>query len=188
MDVASLVRDYGYPAVFVGTFLEGETILLAAAFAAHRGLLNLPWVIALAAGASFLGDQTFFWLGRRHGPALIARLPGLATPIERALGLLRRYNLPVIVSVRFLYGLRIAGPIAIGMSGVDWRRFLILNLLGAMVWAVAIGFIGYGAGSGLAYLMDDVQGKEEWILAAILLAGMLAWLARHAVRRLRRRQ
>ncbi|MDD2409055.1 MAG: hypothetical protein PHF02_09530, partial [Tepidiphilus sp.] len=66
LDFPALVSQYGYLAVFVGCFLEGETILLLASYAARRGYLD-PWLVwAVAAFAGTLGDLFFFWLGRRH--------------------------------------------------------------------------------------------------------------------------
>ena len=64
MSVTELVSHYGYIAVAVGCLLEGETVLLTAGFAAHRGMLDLPAVLAVAFVASALGDQIFFQLGR----------------------------------------------------------------------------------------------------------------------------
>ena len=57
MDFAALVHTYGYAAVFIGSFLEGETTLALGGFAAQRGHLALPWVIAVAEAGGFLGDQ-----------------------------------------------------------------------------------------------------------------------------------
>ena len=64
----SLIANYGYAAVLIGTFVEGETILVIAGFAAHRGYLSLPWVILLAFAGSLAGDQLWFYVGRRSGP------------------------------------------------------------------------------------------------------------------------
>jgi membrane protein DedA with SNARE-associated domain len=60
MAVESLIEEYGYIAVFVGAFLEGETVLVLAGFAAHRGHLDLPRVITMAMFAGWLGDQLYF--------------------------------------------------------------------------------------------------------------------------------
>src|SRR5262245_35305943 len=75
MDLASLLQGYGYSVVFVGTVLEGETILALAGLAAHRGYLALPWVIAAAAAGGFLGAQIYFFVGRFYGPRVLARFP-----------------------------------------------------------------------------------------------------------------
>ena len=69
------IENYGYFAVFIGCFFEGETVLVLAGFAAHLGYLSLPLVVATAAAAGFCGDQTFFALGRRYGAGLRQRFP-----------------------------------------------------------------------------------------------------------------
>ena len=175
-DLHSLIETYGYYAVFLGTFLEGETILVMAGFAAHRGHLSLPWVMVVAFAGSLLGDQFFFFLGRRHGAALLARFPQLrkrATTFER---LLHDYHAPLIVVVRFLYGLRIVGPIVIGMSQVPAYRFIIFNVTGAIIWAIAIAGAGYLFGHAIGLLLHDIQHYEVAALGAVALAGAIVWL------------
>lgn len=173
MSIASLVEQYGYLAVFIGTFLEGETVLLVAGFAAHRQLLKLPNVMVLAFIASALGDQFYFFLGRHHGHRLLARFPALAGQAPRVKRLLAKYDTLLILSIRFLYGLRIAGPIVMGALEVSPFRFTVLNLIGAAIWAVLIAWLGYIFGSALEWLLQDIKRIEESVLVGILLAGAL---------------
>lgn len=176
MDIAALVQSYGLWAVGVGSFLEGESVLLLAGAAAHRGLLPLPGVVAVAALASFCGDQLFFQIGRRWGPALLARFPQLAPRAAQMRALLLRHHLPVILSIRFLYGLRVAGPMAIGMSAVPWWRFALLNALGACAWAALVAGLGYGTGRLLGHALAALDADELWGLAAALACAALAGL------------
>ncbi len=184
MDLASLIQNWGYPAVFAGSLIEGETILALAAVAAHRGYLSLPWVIAVAAAGGFLGDQIYFLVGRFAGARVLAHWPALQPGAERVRQLLDRYDAPLILGVRFLYGLRTVGPIAIGMSRVHWLRFAALNLAGAIVWAALIAGIGYALGEALTRVLGDLKRVEEWVFGAILVGGLalVAWL-RHRGRR-----
>ncbi|WHZ11726.1 MAG: lipoprotein B [Burkholderiaceae bacterium] len=186
MTIADLIRNYGYLAVAAGTFLEGETILILAGAAASLGRLSLPGVIAVATMASFAGDQLYFHLGRRYGARLLARFPSLQSRTTRARALLERHHVLVILAIRFLYGLRVAGPVAIGMSDVPWLRFVALNLAGAMVWAAAIASAGYWVGQALVPLLGAIDADELWGLAGLLLCAMLWWLLRrrrHAAHR-----
>ena len=176
MNIAEWVQSYGYVAVAAGTFLEGESVLLIAGAAASRGHLSMPVVIAIAALASFLGDQLYFLVGRRYGAALLVRYPSLQLRAARVRGLLDRHHLPLILSIRFLYGLRIAGPIAIGMSSVSWPRFLLLNGLGAVLWAMLVASLGYGAGHALVHLLKAVDADELWGLSLLLILGLVWWL------------
>ncbi len=176
MAIVDWIQTYGYLAVAAGTFLEGETVLAIAGAAASRGHLWLPAVIAVATLASFAGDQFYFHLGRRYGSRLLGRFPSLQARTTRARELLEHHHTPVILSIRFLYGLRIAGPIAIGMSGVPWLRFLALNLAGAVVWASIVAGAGYGFGQAAAHLLGRIDADEVWWFVALLLCVLLWWL------------
>lgn len=180
----ALVARYGYPAILVGCFLEGETILVLGGFAAHRGLLWLPGVMLCAFLGSLASDQLFFYLGRRHGAAFVARRPRLQAGVARARTLVERYDTLLILSFRFLYGLRNVTPLALGMSGVPALKFAALNVVGAAVWAVAVGALGWFVGSAAKQLLGHLERYEVRVVAAILAVGLLAWLwRRHAQRR-----
>jgi membrane protein DedA with SNARE-associated domain len=176
MDIASLLRSYGYVAVLLGTALEGETILVLAGFAAHRGYLQLPWVILFAFLGSLAGDQTFFVIGRRKGRPFVERYPLWNARIQRAEELLRRYQMPVILGFRFLYGLRNVIPFAIGLSQISFRKFFFLNAAGALLWATVVGTAGYLFGSALEILLGDLERHELKIALSICVVGILIWL------------
>ena len=90
MDIPALIQQYGYAAVFVGSVLEGETMLVLAGLAAHRGYLSLQWVIAIAVAGAFVGDQICFLTGRFLGRTVLARWPRLEPSVARADALLAR--------------------------------------------------------------------------------------------------
>ncbi|QIK38710.1 DedA family protein [Caldichromatium japonicum] len=176
--ISHFIVSYGYLAVFAGTLLEGETILIAAGFAAHRGLLDWPLVALTATIGGALGDQLFFALGRWKGDVLIQRFPALTKHRLRVHDLLERHSVLVILIVRFLYGLRIAGPLLLGSSRVPVLRFVVLNLIGAALWAIAVSGAGYVFGLALSALINDLKRVEEIVLVAILAAGGLTWFKR----------
>lgn len=182
MDIGAWVAQYGYAFVFFGALVEGESVLLVAGWAAHRGLLDLQVLMVVAWAASTLGDQLFFYLGRRHGRALLARLPRLAARVERARPMLSRHPNAAILGVRFIYGLRTAGPVALGLMGVPRWRFALLNLLSAAVWSVLFCLLGYQFGHALHWLMSDLRALEEGLIAALLVLA-LAWASWRWLRR-----
>jgi membrane protein DedA with SNARE-associated domain len=176
MDLAALLQAYGYPLLALGCLIEGETLLVLAGFAAHEGHLDFTWVVVIAAVAGFVGDQVFFWLGRRHGAALLARFPSLAAragPVHR---LLDRWHGGVIVFVRFAYGLRIAGPVIIGTSGIAAWRFACFNAVGALLWAVVIASAGWLFGRAVETVLGEIHRFELWALGLFALVGGLLWL------------
>lgn len=176
MELSVLIAKFGYLAVLIGTVFEGETVLLLAGYSAHRGYLDFAMVVVFAWFGATLGDQLFFWIGRRHGQGLIARHPGLHARVDRALGLIERHPVAVILAMRFIWGLRAALPIAIGLSAVNWRRFFWLNLLAAALWAPLIAAIGWSFGALLARHAAGWHHYEHWLMAGVIAAAMLIHL------------
>ena len=175
MNYSSLIEHYGYFALLAGTLLEGETMLVLAGFAAFQGYLELRWVIVVALFGGFLGDQVYFWLGRKHGAWVLSHFPRLMPVVERADLLVARYHELLIVGVRFLYGFRTVGPMALGMSSVLAWRFMLFNLLGAAIWAVGIGTAGYLFGNALTLFFHDLKKIEQALLGVMLLLGFIVW-------------
>jgi len=170
-----LLNIYGYWAVLIGTFAEGETVLVLGGFAAHRGYLALPWVILAAFVGSVMGDQLFFYLGRTHSQWVLARRPLWKARIDRAHQLLERFRTLLILGFRFMYGLRTIIPFFLGMSSVSTRKFIVLDVIAAFVWAVAVGTGGYLFGNILEIILGDIKHYELPILGAIALIGVSLW-------------
>lgn len=178
LDIPGLIQSYGYFALAIGAFLEGETILIAAGLAAHNGYLNPFAVVSVAAVCGFAGDQFFFWLGRRHGAAILRRWPSINRQADRVHRLVERYDAPVIIGVRFAYGLRIAGPILIGMLKISRTRFALYNAVGAVLWAVLIAGIGWVFGRAATHVLGNVQHLEAWLLLALVSIVAISWWRR----------
>ncbi|MCP9758688.1 DedA family protein [Aquitalea sp. S1-19] len=176
--LSTLIDQYGYYALFAGTAIEGETVLLAAGFAAHRGWLSLPWVMAVAAAGGFCGDMLAFSLGRWRGQWLLARFPALARHTPRINTLLDKWHAPLIIGIRFMLGLRTAGPAIMGMSRIPFATFAFYNAIGAAIWASLFASLGYAFGSALTLLLGELKHLEEAAFIAIVCTGALLLLWR----------
>ena len=176
MTIESLIAHYGYFAVGIGTFFEGETVLVLGGFAAHQGLLELYWVIAAAFVGTLSGDQLYFYIGRIKGTQILEKRPCLKSKSEKALGLLHKYQTWFIIGFRFIYGLRTVTPFLVGASRVTPGRFLILNMIGALLWSVVFGILGYLFGTTLDIILGDLKRYELLILGLMAVAGLLIWL------------
>jgi len=188
IDVLQLAKHHGplfYPITVVWTFLEGETFVIFAGYAASLHVLNLPLLIAAAWVGSFAGDQLWFFLGRRYGQLLLQRYPSWLPGVEIALGLARRYNTIFILSFRFIYGIRNVSSFALGMSGLPWLRFLGLNFIAAGLWSLAFAGSGYFFGRASEAVLGDVAQDVGLILLALIL---LVLGAAFALRRRQRRR
>jgi membrane protein DedA with SNARE-associated domain len=187
MDIGQLIAEHGacfYLIAFLWTFLEGETFVLFAGFAAAQGLLN-PMLLFLATLlGSFSGDQTYFWIGRCFGLRLLNRFPRWRYGVESALYWLERYNTGFILSFRFIYGVRNFSSFAMGMSAVHWKRFMILNFIAASLWAASFVAVGYFLGHAFRALLGHlVRSFSLAMLVAFVALTVGVWLFHRLQRR-----
>ncbi len=179
--ILSLIGQYGFLVVFLGVMLEsvgipfpGETILLAAGFLVHQGILSPVETIAFGILGSLVGNQLGYWVGRRGGRPFILRWGRYVgvTP-ERLKGaewFFARHGGKAVFLSRFFPWLRAFAALVAGISGMHWRTFLFYNVLAGIVWATASVSIGYLFGGSLNLI-------EEWIGSASILVVVLLMLA-----------
>lgn len=180
----ALIALYGPAAIFAGTFMEGETIVVVAGFLAHQGNID-PAIVALSAFlGSFGGDQLWFYLGRRYSSHFLIQRMTTRPIFKKALAMIEDHPRKFIMSFRFVYGIRNVSPVAIGLSSVPSRQYLKYNALAAAVWAVSFTVMGYAFGTTIQAFFGDVHAIEQKILvgAGIALAvyvafrlGSMAW-------------
>ncbi len=179
--------EFGYPVLFVGVLLEnagipvpGETAVLVGGFLASPaggGHFHIAWIIVLTLLAAVLGDNLGFWLGHRwarprlqSGRRFLFLTPGA---LQLAEGYFARYGLWTIFFARFITGLRVVGALAAGTAGMPWRRFLVANAAGALIWAVTISLLGYFFGHSWE-LLHKVLGRGGMLIlgSVIVLVGL----------------
>jgi membrane protein DedA with SNARE-associated domain len=175
----TFLAKYGYIAILLGTAFEGETIMIMGGFSAHRGYLKLvPWVVLAGFVGNFMQNLFYFVLGRRYGNRMLDKHPDWKPRLQQVNGWLERYQSLLSIGVRFVPGFRTIGGVAIGMSDVSTGRFIVLNLIGAALWAVVIGFLGYLCGHVLQLILGEIKHLEVPILAGIAVVGGL-WIFIH---------
>lgn len=185
--LAEFIQQYGYLAILIGTFLEGETILILGGLAAHLGLLELQWVILSAFTGSLTGDQLYYYIGRRYGPRIIAKRLSWQANAEKVYRLLHRHQNILILTFRFYYGLRNVTPFAIGASQVSRMRFFTLNVIGAAIWAVTLGWIGYLFGEAFRLFIVDVKHYGMIAVGVLAAVGFAIWVITRVRQRRRAR-
>jgi membrane protein DedA with SNARE-associated domain len=176
-----LVSRWGYLAIALGTFVEGEAVLLSAGALAHLGLLSLPLVALSAALGSLVWGQMWFFLGRLHGRRFLERRPKFSRHARILERWVDRYGSWLVVAFRFITGAAIVLPVLIGASGFPRVRFLALDTLGALLWACVFAGAGFGLGAGMRVVLRRTIGLPEVALAALCGLGLL-FLATRVVR------
>lgn len=177
-DSSELLRQYGYIVVLIWTFLEGETIVIIAGWLSESlGLRH--WLIALCAfGGSFLSDQLMFSLGKYKGADILRYFPKIASKMDKATRLFKKYDTALILGFRFVYGVRNITPIMLGISGVSHLKFLVLNFIGAGIWAVSFTYGGLFLGKAFIGLVHTVGHGLLYTILALAAAGGVLWFLR----------
>lgn len=138
--------QYGYLALLVGTFFEGETALLIASSLIYRGVFDAPYAVFAGFAGSFISDWLYFIIGRLNGRFFIAKRPALQARLLPVQTFFEKHKLQILLTYRFLYGFRVIIPLIIGMSSVRPIQFLIYSLVSGVLWATVVSTVGYSVG------------------------------------------
>jgi membrane protein DedA with SNARE-associated domain len=192
----SIFAQHGYliMAVLVGGEsaglpLPGETSLLAGAVEAQRGVLYLPWVMAIAAAAAMVGDNLGYWAGRRAGRPALRRYGRFVRIGDRQIRVLdyffAHHGAKAVFFGRWITLLRVGAALFAGASRMPWRSFLLWNALGSMAWAFSVALIGYFFWASI----QTVRGVFGYIGIAALVASFVGgyFILRRIERRLFRK-
>lgn len=151
--------SFFYLILLLGSFVEGESVVLTAGFFAYKGYLSLPLIILISFLGTLFADQLLFFIGRWYGPGLLERRPKLKETSKRVFELLHKYHTWYILGFRFVYGVRVASPLVIGAAGISVKRFVILNFIAAIIWSVLSCLAGYILGYFFADQIEVVMHK-----------------------------
>jgi membrane protein DedA with SNARE-associated domain len=180
--VDHFIEQYGLLAVFLGCVAEGESAAILGGFFAHQHVFVLWHAIAAAGLGAFVGDTFFFTLGRSFADhPYVVRLrkrPGFS----RAYRLLNTHPDIFVLSNRYVYGMRLVGGIAAGLSNITALRFVILNAMSSAIWALLFGTIGYVFGVGAEHLIGKILLRHEKLLVGLgigLAVVLIAWFIAH---------
>ena len=181
--MGELVPTYGYFAVAIGIIFQAETTLLSSGYLAYLGTLRLEVIIIIAVFLSTLSGQIYFTLSRYGVKTRIMKFIDRADKIDRALKLVEKFKLPLLLFSRFLYGFRTLIHIAYGLTDVKLIEYSIFNFLGALLWATTLSMIGFLLGNTTSLIVDI---KKYQKLASILLISLILVASLFQLARMRR--
>jgi phosphatidylglycerol lysyltransferase len=185
--VEALLVKYGYVLLFGGVIVEGEAFLLTAAFLAHRELLHLPTVLAVAVAATMLGDQVYYQAGRARGRAWLERRKGVRARYARVIELTARRGPWLLLVSRYTFGFRIVIPAACGAGGMSPVLFTVVDFVAVAVWAALTAALGYYGGAAVGRYLGDFKRVVVWVAVAVVLcvAALFSWRRMNREARLR---
>lgn len=148
-----------------GFFLPGDSLLFTAGLLASQGKLNLPVILVGCFVAAVAGDQVGYAFGRRVGPALFNRPESRffkREHVERADQFFDRHGPKTIVLARFVPIVRTFAPILAGVGSMQYRKFVMFNVVGGLAWAVGVTLTGYALG-------ETIPNVDRYLLPIIAL-------------------
>jgi len=175
------IEQYGYWAVFIWTFIEGESVFLVAAGLAAAGVLETWKVILVAASGAFIGHMFFFTLGRWKGKKIIHAIPALKKHVPKANVILNKYAHWSIFIFQYLYGTRLAAAILFGCSSIEFWRFFLLQIINCITWSIVIYAIGHFLGMAAMSILHQfgIWGLAIALTIAAILSAILYWRYGH---------
>jgi len=161
--------------LLIGFFLPGDSLLFISGFlssdAGDHRLPALPFVALVAFAAAVIGDQVGFWFGRKVGPNLFSRPDSRLFKqqnVAKAHAFFERHGAKTIVLARFVPVVRTFAPIVAGVSDMNYRTFVIFNVIGGFAWAVGLTTLGYYLGQ-----VDVVKDNIEIAIVAIIAVSLV---------------
>jgi membrane protein DedA with SNARE-associated domain len=173
--IAALV--FGEAALFFGFVLPGETAVVYGGVLAAAGKVSVAVVLLVVIVAAVVGDSVGFEIGRKLGPRL-NRVPVLRNHVDRlelAQGYLRKRGGRAVVMGRFTAFLRAVMPALAGASRMEYRRFLIFNATGGVLWGSACVLLGYFAAHSISQVTHYLGLTSAAIVVVIVLGLLWAW-------------
>lgn len=181
----AFISKYGYLAIGIGTFLEGEIILIIAALLAAQGQMQLEWVIVAAAIGAFAGDIVSYLIGCWKVDFLLDRMPSVKRLYPRAQHFFKKFGTISILVSRFFYGLRVPTGVICGMTKLNFSRFFSIALVGCTLWAIGWSILTQIVGQSLSHLFVEFQQYQKYFFIFLIFVVPVALLIRRlAVRRI----
>lgn len=176
--VGSLV--FAEAALFVGFVLPGETAVIIGGVLAYRHSVSLPVMLVVVMLAAIIGDSVGYEVGRLFGGRLLA-LKVFAKhhkAIDSGKERLHRLGGRAVFIARFTAFLRAVMPGMAGTVGLRYRKFLVWNAAGGIIWGAGFTVLGYLAGASYTTL-ESYAGTFSWVVLALVVAVAAFFIVRH---------
>lgn len=155
----------------VTPFLPGDSLLFAVgALTARPDGINF-WVVAISLSiAAIMGDSLNYWIGRRFGPRAFRLKSRFLNPkhLEKTKEFYERYGGKTIIIARFVPIVRTFAPFVAGVGMMDYRRFMIFNVVGGLFWIWSLSLLGFFFGN-----LPIIQKNFTYVIFGIIILSIL---------------
>lgn len=164
--------------LLIGFFLPGDSLLFTAGFLTSAGYvpINIHVLVVILFFAAALGDSVGYMFGNRVGPRVFNRPNSLLFKqenVKRASEFYKKHGGKTIIIARFIPAVRTFAPIIAGVAKMPYRTFLAYNVIGALLWAVGMTYLGFFAGNFFHGIGLEVDQVLLPLLALIIFVSIL---------------
>jgi membrane-associated protein len=167
-------------ALFIGFVLPGETAAVLGGVAAKFGHVSLGGILAVVIGAAIVGDSVGYEVGRALGPRVLSHrfLDSRRDRLEAAQRFLARRGGMAVFLGRWVAFFRAVMPALAGSARMPYRRFLVFNAAGGIVWGAAVVALGYAAGASYKSIEGYLGQGSAALVAAVVVLALVIWAVR----------
>ncbi len=169
----TLIDEYRYLALMVGTFFEGETAILLASSLIYKGFFSGPYTVIFAFAGSFVSDWIYYLIGKLNGKLFLERRPKLQAKVFPITNFFQKNRMQILLTYRFLYGFRVVIPLAVGMSGIRLKTYLFYTIFSGLIWASTVSLIGYVVGRAFEVTTSGIKENLPMIIAGFACFGIV---------------
>lgn len=175
-DMLNNLTTYGYIVLFLYSLGGGFVALLGAGVLSFMGKMDLSLSLIIAFTANVIGDALLFYMARYHKKEMMEYFKKHKRKLAFSQVLLKKHGSWIIITKKFIYGLKTLVPLAIGMSKYDFWKFMSFNAIGALVWAIVVGGGAYLFGGALIEGYKLVAGKPYLAPVMLVIVGGSVWI------------
>ncbi len=176
LGVAAVV--FAESGLLIGFFLPGDSLLFATGFLINAGFLsvNIHVAVLIIFIAAVLGDSVGYTFGRRLGPKVFSKQDARLfkqSYIQRAQVFYEKHGGKTIIIARFVPIVRTFAPIVAGASKMEYKKFIVFNVVGAVLWAAGVTYAGYLLGDLFEKVGIEIDTIILPIIAIIIILSVL---------------
>jgi len=174
-DIFTNLETYGYIGLFLYSLGGGFLALVGAGVLSFMGKMDLTLSISIAFFANAIGDIMLFYMARYQKSMMMDNLRSHRRKLALSHIMMKKYGSWIILIQKFIYGIKTLIPIAIGLTKYDFKKFAILNIFSAGIWAIVFGFGSFYAGNILIEFAKLVSNKPYIAPLLLVIFGGAIW-------------
>jgi len=171
----TLFETCGYIATFLGTFIEGEILLLTSVISAKMGYFNYFGGLVAAFFGAYLKDWIKFIIVKKQGTKLLAKKPDLKNKLDDASSWFEKRPYLYLSTYRLMYGFSTAILMLSGLKDISYGRFAIHSAISIALWVTVLGGFGFFCAQTMLGDLNFLSDHKLEVVGVLAVIGLAYW-------------